>query len=108
MLASSKKFICKHFRLLFLPDKENSVIDKSKVSGQRAYVKLLNDAAPQFITVDQIDGGGIWLRDEAFSVGLFNSTPDKGRPILLEDKAPLTFLPHHRVEWMMFAMKDLR
>jgi hypothetical protein len=71
-------------------------------------VKLLNNSAPQVITVDQIDGGGVWFRDEAFSVGLFNSTPSKGRPILLEDKAPVTFLPHHRIEWIMLAEKDLR
>lgn len=81
------------------------MIDKSKVSGQKAYVKLLNDTEPQFITIDQVDSGGVWFRDETLSIKLFQPA---GRPILLEDKAPITFLPHHRIEWMMFAVRDLR
>jgi hypothetical protein len=76
--------------------------DKSSISGKQAYVKLANKDNPQFITIDQIETSGIWFRDEVFSVDLFNSTPDKGRPILLEKKAPLIFLPHHQVEWIMF------
>jgi hypothetical protein len=79
------------------------VIDTTKASGKRAYVKFVGDEARTFIVVDHIDSGGIWFRDEALAIETFNPV---GRPLGLEEKYPLIFVPYHRIDWMAFPQKD--
>lgn len=82
------------------------MIDKTKLNGKNAFIKFAGHADARIIAIDHLDAGGVWFRDEVIALDLLDRTQSKGRPVLLQEKHPLTFVSYHGIEWLMFAEKD--
>ena len=75
------------------------MFDKAKLNGKTAFVKLAGSPDARAIKVEQFDEGGIWFRDEVLTLDLIGQTATKGRPMLIEEKHPLTFVAYHGFDW---------